>query len=107
MFTPAAGGWEDKEVNGPVSVEGQTGPLIRGVRKRTVSSQWSQPSQPGLGNLKDNAGRSFQGERILKVKESSQNLLLIEVLVGCISPELSSLSRKGKLHGALLRQEAT
>jgi hypothetical protein len=40
----------------------QTEPLIKVVKKMNAYSQVSYPSQPGLSNLKDNAGCSFQGE---------------------------------------------
>lgn len=74
---------EDKEVIRSAPVEGQTGPLIKA--EMDAYAQWGYPSQPGLNNLKDNVGCSFQGEKILKMKESSQNFLLIKVLVGCTS----------------------
>lgn len=61
----AACGWKETEVTRPASVEGQTELLIKVVKKMNACSQLSYPSQPGLNNLKDNAGRSFQGERKL------------------------------------------
>lgn len=46
----------------------------------------------------------FKVRENLKRKESSQNLLLIKVLVGCLFSELSSLSMRGKSHRAWPRQ---